>query len=402
MRVPFVSVFLVFILTVIGGLFYTYKTMDPVRLGAVCTKDTKKDVYEKYTSCGLTAKEKIDLVAAEVAKIGPLPRSLYKGYDIEVVQIVPFDKGVEVYIRAWTPEGQIGFGPDGSVDIEKVRIIDPSLLVPDSKGSIIHSYQNPKGQTEAQNYKLDPRQAMLDDIILAVRRKPVSDHIVPDSVGNTTTIQPASADSYMSSENPTTNNSTDTVLGSGDDTTVTSGGNVSILKFDVAGAITAGSTITSATLSLFEYQAGSGGGGSQTTLGLRRALRNWNNSQITFNQWQSGSNWTTAGAFSDGNDRSSTVSATLAIDATAAGAFIDLTAAQMTTDVQDMLDNSSVNYGWVITNDGYAVGVGAYAYNYFRSSDYATGSDRPKLVIESTTPSTAYDDDDDALAPFWP
>lgn len=402
MRVPFVSVFLVFILTVIGGLFYTYKTMDPVRFGAVCTKDTKKDVYEKYTSCGLTAKEKIDLVAAEVAKIGPLPRSLYKGYDIEVVQIVPFDKGVEVYIRAWTPEGQIGFGPDGSVDIEKVRIIDPSLLVPDSKGSIIHSYQNPKGQTEAQNYKLDPRQAMLDDIILAIRRKSVSDHIVPNTVGNTTTIQPASQDNYMDSENPTSNNSSDATLSTGDASTASSQTTVSTLTFDVAGNVTAGSTITSATLSLYEYQAGKGGVGNQTTLTVKRILRNWVNAQETYNVYSTGNSWTTGGAQSDGNDRSSTVSATLAIDSTAAGAFVDITGSQLTTDVQDMLDNAASNYGWGLYNDGSGAGVTAFAYNFFRSSNYATSGDRPKLVIESTTPSTTYDDDDDALAPFWP
>ena len=46
------------------------------------------------------------------------------------------DKGVVVFARAWDDNGQIGFGRDGSVDIERFIFIDPPVLVPDEAGDI--------------------------------------------------------------------------------------------------------------------------------------------------------------------------------------------------------------------------------------------------------------------------
>ncbi len=83
-------------------------------------------------------------------KLKKLPRETveYQGYtfDIEVVNITAFKDGVNVFARAWTvddytltgedgkertiPAGtQIGFGEDGTVDIERFRIMRPALII---------------------------------------------------------------------------------------------------------------------------------------------------------------------------------------------------------------------------------------------------------------------------------
>lgn len=358
-------------------------------LGVICKTDNTKNLHEKLETCGIADRDKAAFAGQEIAKIGPKARITRGDREIQIVSMTPFDNGVEVYIRAWDSNGQIGFGKDKDVDIERVRLVDPDILVPDPLGDVSFSYTNPfTKEIETVTYRVDPEEALYRELELAVRRKTSGTPVTLGSVGRTTTIQPASQDNFMDSENPATNNSSDATLSLGDASTASSQDTVSTLTFDVAGNVTAGHTVTSATLSLFEYQAGKSGAGNQTTLTVRRILRNWVNAQETFNQYSTGNNWTTGGARGNGTDRSSTDSATLAIDSTAAGTFIDITGTQLTSDVQDMLDNSASNFGWGLYSDGSSPGVLDYSYNFFRSSNYATAGDRPKLVIESSPPAT--------------
>lgn len=58
-------------------------------------------------------------------------------YDIEVVDVLDTEKCVEVFARVSTKSGQIGFGSDGTVDIERFRIFNPPILVDDPNGNIV-------------------------------------------------------------------------------------------------------------------------------------------------------------------------------------------------------------------------------------------------------------------------
>ena len=65
----------------------------------------------------------------------------------------------------------------------------------------------------------------------------------------------------------------------------------------------------------------------------KRLLRNWSETTSTWNNYSTGNAWTTAGARSDGNDRSATVTATLTMSA--ALAYKTISSAQLATDVQN-------------------------------------------------------------------
>ena len=72
---------------------------------------------------GKSASERVDIKSAEIAKINSIARTSRKNYDIEIVSMNTTKGGVEVFARAWAEKGQIGFGTDGSVEIERFRIL---------------------------------------------------------------------------------------------------------------------------------------------------------------------------------------------------------------------------------------------------------------------------------------
>ena len=88
---------------------------------------------------GAPASGRAAIKAAEIAKTGPIARTKRGSYDIEIVSIGATDRGVEVFARAWDENGQIGFGRDGTVDIERFNIINPPILVADPEGMIVRS-----------------------------------------------------------------------------------------------------------------------------------------------------------------------------------------------------------------------------------------------------------------------
>jgi hypothetical protein len=118
-------------------------------------------------------------------------------YDIEIVSMRTIEGGVEVFARAWTKEGgQIGFGPDGTVDIERFQIINPPVLVADPAGSIVRTWtDNDTGRVKERRLREDAREALLQSLehTLSVKKEKFgSTNIVPGKVGNTTsTFYPA-------------------------------------------------------------------------------------------------------------------------------------------------------------------------------------------------------------------
>jgi hypothetical protein len=92
------------------------------------------------------------------------------------------------YVRAWNDLGaQYGFGPNGAIDVERVQLVNPPVLVPsgpprmlwDDEADAIHP---------VYDYVLDPREAFLQSLAHTARASgKLGGEIVPDSLGRTTT-----------------------------------------------------------------------------------------------------------------------------------------------------------------------------------------------------------------------
>lgn len=137
----------------------------------------------------LPAAERANAKAVAVTSLGSIPRTVIGENSIEIISIEPIDGGVQVFARAWDVKGdQIGFGKDGSIDIERFRIINPPILVPDGT---THEVTDDNGNiVQVPNYKEDLRAALLKTLehIISVKTEKFSgENIVSGKIGRTTT-----------------------------------------------------------------------------------------------------------------------------------------------------------------------------------------------------------------------
>jgi len=154
------------------------------------------------------------------------------------------------------------------------------------------------------------------------------------------------------------------------------------IKFDIASSIPAGATITSAKLYLRYYGYNISDGTENAIIGLHKVqqspARDWVEAQVTWNSYKTGSAWTNAGG-----DFSGTASASATVPKTPTGVWIEWTSDQLKADVQDFLDNSSTNYGWVLkdSNEGWGSSPPTYRIREFLSNNCGDPSLKPKLVV---------------------
>lgn len=201
-------------------------------------------------------------------------------------------------------------------------------------------------------------------------------------------LQPDAAagkDAQLVSTAPTTNYGTATSIWVGDTSNTVSESVRSLLAFDLSG-IPAGATITSATLSLWEYLANSDNGGPASwAVELRRVLMDWVEAEATYNKYSTaGGNWATAGC-SNATDRVAAACATVTLDGTAANDFITWSGAGLVALMQSWTDGTAPNYGVLLSAPtAELLGTLQRARNGFYSSDWTTAAQRPKWTIEYT------------------
>lgn len=142
-----------------------------------------------------TAKEKVNLKGIEIVKIakGIKTRSQY---EIEITDTKTIEGGVEIYARVKENGKQIGFGKDGTVDIERFRFFNPPILVEDPNGDIVReSFDDKTGKTDISKFREDPNEAILQALehtIFVKKEKFNSDKIITGKIGRTTsTFYPA-------------------------------------------------------------------------------------------------------------------------------------------------------------------------------------------------------------------
>jgi hypothetical protein len=182
------------VITAVSGAT-AYKTgIQPVFFGErTSTSTTESAVSEvpqktlKERLAGKTAKEKANIKGAEIARVTRRGKAQLEKYEVEIKDLQYLDGGVQVLARAWNPDGsQIGFGADGTVDLERFKIYNPPVLVADGTKSI----EIMEGlEYEVDNFREDPEAALLqtlDHIISVKKEKFGASKIVPGKIGNTT------------------------------------------------------------------------------------------------------------------------------------------------------------------------------------------------------------------------
>ncbi len=199
-------------------------------------------------------------------------------------------------------------------------------------------------------------------------------------------VQPdgaAGLDTRMLSALPTTNYGTNPRLDIGEHRTANNIGRV-LLEFNLA-PIPTGSEITAFTVSL--WKSGNDANNNRT-LRVYRVLRDWVELEATWNIYSTGNNWGTAGCANTTTDREATEIGSLALILAGVG------------ERQWELDGALNDYAEVeamigggpsFTNNGFlfkADTEDADLY-YFRSSDYGTAADRPKVAVTYTPPPSA-------------
>lgn len=106
-------------------------------------------------------------------------------YDIEIVDVQEIDKGVQIFVRAWDKEGKrVGFGKDGSVETERIRIFNPPVFVDDGT---FREVVDVTGETIlVPNRVKNPKEATLQGLTHTISVVGKDDkNIVQGKVGNT-------------------------------------------------------------------------------------------------------------------------------------------------------------------------------------------------------------------------
>ena len=76
-------------------------------------------------------KQKAKIKAKEICKVNHIGKTKRGNLEVKIISIKEIEGGIEVMARAWKKGKQLGFGKDGSVDIERFNIYNPPVLVED-------------------------------------------------------------------------------------------------------------------------------------------------------------------------------------------------------------------------------------------------------------------------------
>ena len=181
-------------------------------------------------------------------------------------------------------------------------------------------------------------------------------------------------DTFIQQDAATTNNGTNAAITIGEPNSLSNAAQRTLIKFDFTSI--PNSFPVSATFSLWQFADHSSN--ARTFRGYRQK-RDWVEAQATWNQYKTANNWQTAGGFG-ADDCEQTEITSLAMTATEANGEKQWT----TWDVAMLSAMFGTSPTW--TNNGFLFKADTELddrYTY-RSSDYTTAGERPKMVIEYT------------------
>jgi len=168
------------------------------------TLTVEKDGIEKVLK-DKTQKEKANIKSVELAKVKIDEKFTKDNIEIEIIgDIEKIEGGIQLFAKAWKDGKQLGFGKDGSVEIERFKFYNPPVLIDDENGDIIREYIDTKEIiTKYRKLKYDPDEVIkqiLKETILLVGKD--GKNIIVGKVGNTTsTFYSTTDDGYVRSNN---------------------------------------------------------------------------------------------------------------------------------------------------------------------------------------------------------
>ena len=93
----------------------------------------------------------------------------------------------------------------------------------------------------------------------------------------------------------------------------------------------------------------SGASSGTKTFDFRRVLRQWYILGASWNEWDAGQSWTTAGCRGDGTDRVAAVSDQIVSDSALVNEWVTSNGnAQLKQDIENMVNGEADNNGWII------------------------------------------------------
>lgn len=334
------------------------------------------------------------LMAARASEFSGMvgARDITRGrYGISILKGKVSGGQVELFARVFRDGVQIGFGPDGSVDVERFVIVNPPVLVKDATGDVPLIRRGVDGNQVETRYRvnvLDVVRDALADMILKAGK--ANGKIVPNREGQTTyTIFSNGAnDGYIQSSNGTystaragsnlsaTSNTVDVYIGqleAGEFSCYE--GFVNFTTSTVAG------TISAATLSIYGQFDG-----SDTNFTVNARLSNYTASGLTTADW-------IAGASLSGQ----TLLATFATS----GGWSDAAYNVFSSEAAFITNiDQSGNTGIMLSSSRHqgnnAPGVGTFEYVGAYGGVQTGTTNDPRLVVEATAGFTRT-----FTGPFW-
>ena len=334
------------------------------------------------------------LMAARASEFSGLvgARDITRGrYGISILKGKVSGGQVELFARVFRDGEPIGFGPDGSVDVERFVVVNPPVLVKDDVGDVPLIRRDRSGKQIETRYRVDLLESVSDalaDMILKAGKPGAA--IVPGKEGRTTytIFSNAANDGYVNSENATyataragssliaTANTADIFIGQ------LQSGSFGVYEGFVNFTTSAASgTITSATLSLYGQFDG-----SDTDFTVNARNSDYTAGGLTTADW-------IAGASLSGQ----TLLATFATS----GGWSDAAYNSFTSQAAFLTNiNQSGNTGIILSSSRHegnnAPGTGTFEYvGAYGAAQTGTTND-PRLVIEATTGFTR-----PFTGPFW-
>lgn len=132
--------------------------------------------------------ERLDIICDEAVKAAKMGKYTKRGLEIDFKSIEKTaNGGVVVYVSATKNGKSVGFGKDGTVEIEKITIIDPPYMV---KDGTFHDIIIDGKTLPSPNYVEDPEQALKDDIAQTIDGiKKDGKNVIKDKVGTSTLVK---------------------------------------------------------------------------------------------------------------------------------------------------------------------------------------------------------------------
>jgi RHS repeat-associated protein len=190
-------------------------SLEPTPSGS-CLENQDLSILERIESCHVAANDLTAFKINEIAKLDTGGTYMFNGFTIAIQSMQAFDRGLEIFIKAWWPDGEpVGFG-DGTVETERIRRFMESngghkdltyLVVSDPEGSIVVTDQvrdfkhGEEWIDETVTFREDPLENLRRDLghTVSAIAKHRGERIIAGKVGKTTDTY------YPDAGNPGTN-----------------------------------------------------------------------------------------------------------------------------------------------------------------------------------------------------